>query len=144
MTPTLFGRWQTRIFMLATVGVLVSLPFYWGYLGSHSGDLVYFWILLYVGLFGLVWDIIYHNIQSLFWDYDWPGVVQFFVCILEGTALAWCCQNIGLPHIESFDLNDFIFHYSLVSSIAFLSSWVIMRLLFPRWRFKGGTWIGKW
>lgn len=33
MTPVLFGRWQTRIFLLATVGLLVSLPFALGYLG---------------------------------------------------------------------------------------------------------------
>ena len=146
MTPTLFGRWQTRIFLLATIGVIVSLPFYYGYLGSHEGSLVYFWILLYVGIFGLCWDILYNYLQAYLWDHDWPGVIQFFVCIAEGIVLGICCKFIGLPHIDivQFDLFDFIFHYSLVSVITFLSSWVVMRLLFPRWRFKGGAWIGKW
>ena len=27
MTPTLIGRWQSRIFLLATIGILFSLPF---------------------------------------------------------------------------------------------------------------------
>ncbi|MFO5493650.1 MAG: hypothetical protein ACLBM6_14130, partial [Cuspidothrix sp.] len=69
MTPTLFGRWQTRIFLLATVGMLVSLLFYWGYLGIAS-NLVYFWVVFYVGLFGMVWDILYNFLQKYLWDHD--------------------------------------------------------------------------
>ena len=139
MTPTLFGRWQTRIFLLATIGVIVSWPFYY-----DEGEMVYFWILLYVGIFGLFWDILYNYLQGFLWDHDWPGAIQFFACIAEGIILGSACKFVGLPHIELFDLVDFMIHYSLVSAIAFLSSWVVMRLLFPRWRFKGGTWIGKW
>ncbi|ABC99055.1 hypothetical protein CYA_0851 [Synechococcus sp. JA-3-3Ab] len=22
--------------------------------------------------------------------------------------------------------------------------WVVMRILFPRWRFRGGEWLGRW
>lgn len=59
MTPTLFGRWQTRLLLLATVGVLVSLPFAVGWIGS-SANSVYFWILGYVAIFGLGWDMLYN------------------------------------------------------------------------------------
>jgi hypothetical protein len=38
MTPTLFGRWQTRLFLFATVGVLITLPFYLGIIGPDLID----------------------------------------------------------------------------------------------------------
>ena len=47
MTPTLLGRWQTRVLLLLTVGNLVSLPFAWGFLGH--GSAIYFWVVFYVG-----------------------------------------------------------------------------------------------
>jgi hypothetical protein len=135
MTPTLFGRWQTRIFLLSTVGVLASLPFYLGYLGTQYNP-IYFWVLFYVGLLGLGWDVLYDFLQKFMWDRDWPGVFQFFAAIVEGVVL-------GIQ-LEYFKIPTFIKHYSLVWVSVYLSSWVIMRLLFPRWRFRGGEWIGKW
>jgi hypothetical protein len=145
MTPTLFGRWQTRIFLLATVGMLVSLLFYWGYLGIAS-NLVYFWVVFYVGLFGIAWDVLYDFLQKYLWDHDWPGVFQLYAGVIEGVFLALIIANIGLPHIPKteFDLIRFIQHYGLVWLTVYLSAWVVMRLLFPRWRFRGGEWIGKW
>lgn len=142
MTPTLLGRWQTRFFLLATVGVIVTLFFYGGLLGSHEKSPVYFWILIYVGIFGFFWDILYNYLQKFLWDHDWPGAIQFIACIAEGIVLGLSLQYIGLPLVNNFDVAEFIFHYSLVSFLAFLTSWVIMRLLFPRWRFRGGVWIG--
>ncbi|MEY2832729.1 MAG: hypothetical protein RLZZ574_1987 [Cyanobacteriota bacterium] len=142
MTPTLLGRWQTRFFLLATVGLIVTLFFYSGLLGSHEGNPIYFWILIYVGIFGFFWDILYNYLQKLLWDHDWPGAIQLIACIAEGLVLGLCFKYIGLPLVNNFDVVDFIFHYSLVSFVAFLASWVVMRLLFPRWRFRGGVWIG--
>lgn len=146
MTPTLLGRWQTRIFLLATVGVLVTLPFYWGYLGGHPGQISYFWVLFYVTLFGLGWDILYDYLQKFLWDHDWPGVYQLFAAIAEGVFLALVVGLIGLPFLpsDSLDIGVFIQHYSLVWLAVYISSWVIMRLLFPRWRFRGGQWLGRW
>ena len=144
MTPTLFGRWQTRIFLLATVGILISLPFHWGYFGHESN--VYFWVVFYVGLLGIGWDVLYDFLQKYMWDHDWPGVFQFYAGVVEGLVLAVIIANIGLPHIPrtEFDLITFIQHYGLVWLGVYLSSWVVMRLLFPRWRFRGGEWIGNW
>lgn len=51
MTPTLIGRWQTRLFLFATIGVLVTLAF----LGLKIGDQprsIYFWVLGYITCFG--------------------------------------------------------------------------------------------
>ncbi|MUH01560.1 hypothetical protein F7734_58610 [Scytonema sp. UIC 10036] len=50
----------------------------------------------------------------------------------------------GIGASRDFNLQWFVIHYSLVSVIAYLASWVVMRLLFPRWRFRGGVWIGRW
>ena len=144
MTPTLFGRWQTRIFLLATVGILVSVPFHLGYFGDESNS--YFWVVFYVGLFGLGWDFLYDFLQKYMWDNDWPGVFQFYAGITEGVALGLISLTGLLPNIPKyeFDLITFIKHYGLVWLAVYLSSWVVMRLLFPRWRFRGGEWIGKW
>ena len=58
MTPTLFGRWQTRTLLLLTFGVLFTLPF-----------VVFFrWtpvvILAMVIFFGYFWDMLYMVIQG--------------------------------------------------------------------------------
>lgn len=149
MTPTLFGRWQTRIFLLATIGILVSLPFVFGALspfGEPGIGTTYFWVLFYVGLFGIGWDILYDFLQKFMWDHDWPGAFQFFASIAEAVVLGLLIQFFGLPGIPSagFNITWFILHYTLLAVIIYLFSWVMMRLLFPRWRFKGGEWIGKW
>ncbi len=145
MTPTLIGRWQTRIFLLSTVGVLASLPFYFGLTG-HGGSFTYFWVLLYVGLFGCGWDVIYNYLMGYMWDHDWPGVLQLLAGIWEGLFLGTVLMVIGLPYIptQDFYLVDFILHYGFVWVGIYLSSWVVMRILFPRWRFRGGEWLGKW
>ncbi len=52
MTPILFGRWQTRIFLLATIGLIVSLPFALGIIGpTPDGNFhpIFFWVDFCVG-----------------------------------------------------------------------------------------------
>lgn len=146
MTPTLFGRWQTRLFLLATIGVVFSLPFYFGFLGGHQGNLGYFFVLFYVAIFGLIWDILYDYLQKFLWDHDWPGILQLGAGIAEGVLLALILSFVGLPGVNknNFDLPVFILHYGLVWLAVYLSAWVIMRILFPQWRFRGGEWIGTW
>lgn len=149
MTPTLFGRWQTRCFLLATIGVLVSLPFGFGTFsawGEPELGAAYFWVLLYVGSFGIGWDILYDLLQRFMWDHDWPGAFQFLAAIAEGVFLGLIILLFGLPHLPSdrFNILWFIVHYTTVSIVVYLLAWTVMRLLFPRWRFNGGEWIGKW
>lgn len=145
MTPTLIGRWQTRTFLLATIGIFISFLFSQGYIGNAPGT-VYFWVVLYVWGFGVVWDILYHRLQQYLWDHDWPGVFQFAAAIVEGLFLAGVIRWIGLPGTADAaqHLDRFFWHYSLVWLAIYISSWVLMRLLFPRWRFRGGEWVGRW
>ncbi len=58
MTPTLFGRWQTRTLLLLTFGVLITLPFmlFYGFTPAL--------ILLFVIVLGYGWDIVYMAIQG--------------------------------------------------------------------------------
>ncbi|MGB7443640.1 MAG: hypothetical protein WA919_21465 [Coleofasciculaceae cyanobacterium] len=139
MTPTLFGRWQTRLFLLATVGIFTTLPFYLGIILPNLGA-VSFWILAYVALFGLVWDVLYIYLQRFRWDRDWPGILQLLTGVWEGLFLACLLKFVGLPGVPKADLSLFWFtiHYSFVWLVVYLASQSFMRILFPRWRFRGG------
>ena len=141
MTPTLFGRWQTRLLLLATVGVLVSLPFAIGLIGGLPG-LIYFSILAYIAIFGLGWDILYDYLQKSRWDRDWPAAYQLFAGIWEMIFVLCGVKIIGLPAISK-ELPPVIFllHYSVVWLAVFIVSQSLMRIIFPRWRFRGGQWL---
>lgn len=142
MTPTLFGRWQTRLLLLATIGVLVTLPFALG-ITSPNPSPVYFWVLGYVAIFGLFWDILYNYLQKFRWDRDWPGIFQLLAGIWEGIFLIILMRvlQLPLPGVQNIDLNLFIHHYSFVWLGVYLASQTIMRIIFPRWRFRGGQWL---
>jgi len=141
MTPTLLGRWQTRLLLLATVGSLVTLPFYLGIIAPGSG--VYFLVLIYIALFGIGWDVLYQYFQTFRWDSDWPGVFQLLAGIWEALFVLLLVKVFGLPGIQPEDLplKWFVVHYSVVWLAVYVASQTIMRILFPRWRFKGGQWL---
>ena len=144
MTPTLFGRWQTRLLLLATVGILISLPFAMGIIGPGANS-VYFWILGYVAIFGLVWDIAYDQIQKYRWDRDWPAVYQVIAGIWEMIFVFCGVKLFGFLPIpipkEGLQPLTFFLHYICVRFGVFLVSQSLMRIIFPRWRFRGGQWL---
>jgi hypothetical protein len=139
MTPTVVGRWQTRVGLLATVGLLVSIPF-----ALVAGSNVFFAVLVYVALFGLAWDLLYSFIQAFRWERDWPPAFAVVAGILEGALVYFLATNIGLPGLPR-DLPPglFAFHYSIVWLAVFFFAQGPMRALFPWWRFHGGRiWPG--
>jgi hypothetical protein len=140
MTPTLFGRWQTRLLLLATVGVLVTLPFVMAAPDSEKG--IYFGVIAYVAIFGIFWDIVYDRIQKYRWDRDWPAVYQLFAGIWEMLFVLCGVKLIGLPAIpKQLPLDKFLLHYSAVWLAVFIASQSVMRILFVRSRFHGGQWL---
>jgi hypothetical protein len=144
MTPTLFGRWQTRLLLVFTLGVLVSIPFATGWIVSRPGP-VYFWIVVYVAIFGLGWDVIYDQLQKYRWDRDWPAVYQFFAGVWElvfiyGGVKLFGFLPIPLPK-EELSVQVLLLHYSAVWLTVLIASQSIMRIIFPRWRFRGGQWL---
>lgn len=142
MTPTLIGRWQTRLFLFATIGVLVTLAFVMLQIGAQPRS-IYFWILGYIICFGFFWDILYIKIQQFRWDRDWPGAFQLLAGIGEALFLVTLIKMIGLPGISplKFNLGLFIVHYSCVWIAIFITSQSLIRILFPHWRFRGGRWF---
>ncbi len=141
MTSTLFGRWQTRLLLLTTVGVLVSLPFAIGLIGGLP-SLIYFSILAYIAIFGLGWDILYDYLQKSRWDRDWPAAYQLFAGIWEMIFVLCGVKIIGLPAVsKELPPGIFLLHYSVVWLAVFIVSQSLMRIIFPRWRFRGGQWL---
>lgn len=133
MTPTLLGRWQTRLFLIATIGFLISLPF------ALSWGTVVFVLLVHIALFGIIWDVLYIYLQKLRWDRDWSALLQLLSGIWEALFLITLIKTIGLPGVPSFiGIGAFCFHYTVVWLGIFTASQTLMRVLFPYWRFNGG------
>ncbi|MGB6170148.1 MAG: hypothetical protein WBF52_21385 [Geitlerinemataceae cyanobacterium] len=143
MTPTLIGRWQTRILLLTLVGFPITLPFTVGIVGPGASP-VFSLILLYVILFGLLWDVMYDFWQQFRWDRDWPGVLQLLSGIGEAVFLGVILKSIPVPGLvpEDISLKWFVIHYSCVWLGVYLASQSLTRIVFPRWRFRGGKWLG--
>ncbi len=135
MTPTLFGRWQSRFFLLGTLGVFLTLPFV--ALSRSVGPLL---ILALVFVLGLCWDVFYILLQRERWDQDWPAILQVVAGIFEGLIVFILLYGLGqfngLPAPSLFWL-----HYGLVWLATFVASQSFMRLYFPRWRYRGGQWL---
>ena len=147
MTPTLMGRWQTRLLLLSTVGLAVALTF-----GRLYEDFITPLALLgYVLMLGFLWDILYQAVQSLRWDRDWPPSFQLAAGIIEG-AFLWALIALwhsnawfGWHTLSGVDAHltfvMYLAHYSTVWLTTFLTSQSTLRIIFPRWRFCGGKWM---
>jgi hypothetical protein len=145
MLPTLNGRIQTRIFLLAVVGgiwTLILTPVL-----PIPGTLsqayrITFTILLTTMVLGVLWEFLYHFLMQWRWEKDWPTLFGLITVINEG-ALVWLLLSLHLVPGISGDvpLGAFL--------LLFLTTWVIvwlvangpMRVPFVHWRFRGGRLI---
>jgi hypothetical protein len=142
MTPTLIGRWQTRILLLGTLGVLVTIPF------SLNGESVYFQVLLAIAVLGCLWDIVYNQLQTVRWDHDWPATLQVGAGIWEAfffyVPFRYLISNIlKIGWLIDIPFDKFLLHYACIWLAVFTASQTLMRIIFPRWRFHGGEWLHK-
>lgn len=139
MTPTLSGRWQTRLLLMSTIGLIISLGFGWLY-HDYGTTLS---LLGYVMLLGLIWDVLYQFLQSFRWDGDWPPIFYVIGGLAEG-ALLWALVTTpllpsGLPGVSAdLALGQFTAHYVTVWLAVFTIIFGPMKVIFPRWRFNGG------
>jgi hypothetical protein len=135
VTPTLGGRWQTRILLLGTLGVIISALF-----AAAFGSGLFFLVIGYVALFGLAWDVLYIALQKLRWDRDWPAAFQVLNGLVEGALVYALITTVGLPGIPvaTIPLWLFVLHYGSVWLATFLWAQGPMRAIFPFWRFHGG------
>jgi hypothetical protein len=145
MVPTLAGRLQTRIFLLATVGVIVTAiitPLI-GLSGPLSAQYKMTYIILATVLvIGIAWEFLYHLLMQWRWEKDWPSLFGLVTGVPEG-ILVWILLAAhtvpGIPATPPLSayLIDFI--------VVWLCVWAVaqgpMRVPFIRWRFRGGKLI---
>lgn len=142
MLPTLGGRIQTRLALLAVIGGLVT--FIIGPVLPVSAPLgtVYrntFVILAAVAILGVGWECLYHLLMQWRWEKDWPTLFGLATMVNEG-VLVWLLLSAGaIPGIVGkVPLDAFVIDFVLV----WLAVWLVangpMRVPFIRWRFFGG------
>jgi len=124
VTFTLLGRLQTRLVLVATVGVAwtwVVTPFIpsssLAQMGMANIIMTKFMTTIPVGpqqslLFvnyqmsfetlgvmaglGLGWEFVYHALQQLRWDRDWPSLFMLLAVVPEGVALWYVAHLLGV------------------------------------------------
>jgi hypothetical protein len=142
MTPTIFGRWQTRFALLATVGVA------WAFMftpllprGEAPLGMAYrmsLLALLITAVFGaLVWDPIYHFLQQFRWEKDWPSLFALLNGINEG-ATTWLILHRfgsvpGVSFVSLFGTTWLFIWLTIIGPI---------RVVLLRRRFIGGRILG--
>ena len=139
MIPTLAGRIQTRLFLLATVGLawtIVVVPFLPRF-GATVGTVYATAILalFVVALFGMGWELLYHFIQQYRWEKDWPILYALVEGLPEGIlafAVVDALVAVG-PHPVTFFL-----HFFSTWIVIWLSAVGPLRMVLIRWRFRGG------
>ena len=142
MLPTLGGRIQTRLFLLAVVGGLVTLII--GPILPISAPLhvVYrntFVILAAVAVLGIGWECLYHFLMQWRWEKDWPTMFGLLTAIPEGVLIWVLLKQKLIPGIVgTVPWQAYVIDFALV----WLAVWLVangpMRVPFIRWRFHGG------
>src|SRR5947208_3459617 len=100
MVPTLAGRVQTRLFLLAFVGGAVTalltplLPV--------DGDLALryqatFIVLAAVAVLGVGWEFAYHFAMQWRWEKDWPMLLGLVTLVPEGAVVWFLAHRALLP-----------------------------------------------
>ena len=140
MTPTLFGRLQTRWFMVATFGVVWTL-IVWpllprpdgATLGDVGSDLAQAIVL--VAVLGTFWELAacgclqWLKFEQLRWEKDWPSLFALLTGINEGLLL-WAVLDMPT--------STFWWHFTTTWIVIWLAAHGPMRVLFLKWRFRGG------
>ncbi len=141
MTPTLAGRWQTRLLLYIFIGlpitVLYALYLDLGEVGRFADPFVFLTAILVIGL---ILDHPYIQIQRFRWDNDWPFAFQLFFSILE-FLIVLGLMNIGFLDsflVERIDADTATTHFTLVLIPSFLAVLAGIQIFLVRWRFKGG------
>jgi hypothetical protein len=142
MVPTIWGRIQTRLFLLAVVGgVLTALvtpmlpvdgPMSQRYLAT-------FVVLASVAVLGIGWELIYHFVMQWRWEKDWPTLFGLITLIPEGILVWVLVSNQLVPGLPgAIPAAAFAIHFL----VTWIGVWLVangpMRVPFIRWRFRGG------
>ena len=151
MTPTLFGRWQTRLLLYVFIGLPVTFLFalyqsawQWPPLYTQSVFYYPFLFLTLILVLGLILDVLYIQIQRFHWDQDWPFAYQFFFSIVEFFAVFYLMDygvfDYAYPLFRdgTIPFRTAACHFSFVFVPSFLALLGAVQIFLVRWRFKGG------
>ncbi|NRQ35344.1 hypothetical protein HII36_26465 [Nonomuraea sp. NN258] len=136
MIPTLAGRIQTRLFLLATVGVVLT-ALVTAVLPMSFKDA--YLVLLAVAVVGVGWELIYHLLMQFRWDKDWPTLFGLITIVPEGLLIWLLLDGDLVPGVEG-PLSAWAFLVMFVT--VWMGQWLFvngpMRVLFIQWRLRGG------
>ena len=141
MVPTLIGRIQTRLFVLAVIGSLLTLlvtPLLGLGVPLGAAYRTTFTVLVVVAVLGVGWELVYHGLQQFRWEKDWPTLFGLLTAVNEG-ALVYAVLSLRLlPGVGPGPLGAFLVDFFVV----WVGTWAFvngpMRVPFIRWRFHGG------
>jgi hypothetical protein len=147
MIPALFGRIQTRIFLVVVIGGLWTLIFtpFLGvpafttlsdrYVETYTG-------LLLVLIFGVGWEFFYHFLQQFRWEKDWPTMFGLLVGINEGILVYLVLRTRDAMSYGDADAYLSAGEFFIYFWTTWIAIWLFangpMKVLFIRWRFRGG------
>ncbi|WP_326823434.1 hypothetical protein [Streptosporangium sp. NBC_01756] len=142
MVPTLAGRIQTRLFLLVTVGAIITLLIVPVLPGSSGplGDryLTGFLVLTAVAVLGVGWELVYHFLMQFRWEKDWPTLFGLLTVLPEGLLLYFLLRSGAVDFIDPVPSAAFWTHFTVVWVCVWLVANGPMRVPFIRWRFRGG------
>ncbi len=143
MTPTIGGRIQTRIFLIAVLGSIWTLivgPVLPGMGSLRDVYLASFQVLAVVLVLGLVWEFLYHGLQQFRWEKDWPIMYGLLTGINEG-LLAWFLVVQLQLIAPAVPTSTFVVHFATTWVVTWAFANGPIRILFIRHRFIGGRFI---
>jgi hypothetical protein len=145
MVPTLSGRIETRLFLLAVIGIpwtaLISV------IGPHPSGAslgsvfeTTYWVLAEVAIVGSVfWEPLYHLLMQFRWEKDWPIMFSLLQAIPEGILAYILLRTIGpAPKPAAATLATFLAQFIPLWIMVWLAAIGPMRVIVPRWRYRGG------
>lgn len=144
MLPTLFGRIQTRLFLILVIGglwaVVISplLPVS-GSVGEKYRTM--YSLLLIVAVLGVGWEFVYHGLQQFRWEKDWPTLFGLLVGVPEGVLVYFAARTGVLPAAEHVSIIAFVVGFATTWLVTWLFVNGPMRIFNVHWRFRGGRLI---
>lgn len=142
MVPTVLGRIQTRIFLMATVGSVITLlitlvlPVGGPWIQRYQATFI---VLAAVTVIGIVWELIYHLVMQWRWEKDWPTLFGLLTAVPEGVLVGYLAVRDLLPGLPgAVPLAAFLIQFIVVWVGVWLTANGPMRVPFIRWRFNGG------
>ncbi|OLR91909.1 hypothetical protein [Actinokineospora bangkokensis] len=140
MTPTMLGRWQSRLFVLATAGLLWTLALspllpvgFATTADTYETTFAAIGVTAAVGV--VLWEPVYQLLQQFRWEKDWPAVLTLLEGIPEGVVVFFLMRDVLDYDVRAL---PFTIHFGTTWLLVFLCLHGPLRVVSVRWRFRGG------